>query len=45
VGERTQELQEKIRDLELFHDAVVGRELKMIQLEKQLKKFQRRPPE
>jgi PAS domain S-box-containing protein len=40
VEERTQELQEKVRDLELFHDAVVGRELKMIELEKQLQKLQ-----
>ena len=29
-------LLDKIRDLELFHDVVVGRELKMIQLEKEI---------
>ena len=29
-------LQEKVRDLELFHDVVVGREIKMMQLEKEV---------
>jgi PAS domain-containing protein len=29
-------LQDKVRDLELFHDVVVGRELKMMQLEKEI---------
>jgi PAS domain S-box-containing protein len=45
VEERTEqlaklnaELQEKVADLERFHDVVVGRELKMMELERQLKK-------
>ena len=35
------ELQEKILDLEKFEEVVVGRELKMIALEKELENFQR----
>jgi PAS domain S-box-containing protein len=35
------ELQEKILDLEKFEEVVVGRELKMIQLEKELENLQR----
>src|SRR5262249_18248600 len=35
------ELQEKILDLEKFEEVVVGRELKMIALEKEVEKFQR----
>jgi PAS domain S-box-containing protein len=35
------ELQEKILDLEKFEDVVVGRELKMIALEKEVEKLQR----
>ena len=34
------ELQEKILDLEKFEEVVVGRELKMIALEKELEKLQ-----
>jgi hypothetical protein len=34
-------LQEKILDLEKFEEVVVGRELKMIALEKELEKVQR----
>jgi hypothetical protein len=34
-------LQEKIHDLEQFHDVVVGRELKMIELEKQVEELKR----
>ena len=38
--QRTQdELQEKIKELEIFHDAVVDRELKMIELEKEVKQL------
>jgi PAS domain S-box-containing protein len=44
VEERTHELQEKVRDLEMFHDAVVGRELKMIELEKELKRLKAQDP-
>ena len=35
------ELREKILDLEKFEEVVVGRELKMIALEKELEKLQR----
>jgi transcriptional regulator with PAS, ATPase and Fis domain len=35
------ELQEKILDLEKFEDVVVGRELKMIALEKEVEKLQK----
>jgi hypothetical protein len=35
------ELQEKILDLEKFEEVVVGRELKMIALEKELESLQR----
>jgi len=35
------ELQEKILDLEKFEEVVVGRELKMIALEKELERMQR----
>jgi hypothetical protein len=38
------ELQEKIQDLEQFHDVVVGRELKMIELEKQIEELKRSTP-
>ena len=38
------ELQEKIHDLERFHDVVVGRELKMIELEKQVEELKRAAP-
>ena len=33
------ELQEKIEDLEKFHDVVVGRELKMMEMEKEIKRL------
>lgn len=36
VKEKTQELQEKIRDLERFRNLAVGRELKMVELKKEL---------
>ena len=37
-------LQDKINDLEQFHDVVVGRELKMIELEKQVEDLKRSAP-
>ncbi len=36
LASANQELHEKVHELELFHDVVVGRELKMIELEKEL---------
>ncbi len=39
VLERTKELQEKIRDLEKFNRLSVGRELRMIELKKQIKEL------
>lgn len=36
-----EELQEKNEDLEKFHDVVVGRELKMMQLEKDAQELQK----
>ena len=41
LQESKAELQEKILDLEKFEEVVVGRELKMIALEKELEKLQR----
>jgi methyl-accepting chemotaxis protein len=42
IKERTKELQKKIEELERFHRFVVGRELKMIELKKEIKKLQER---
>jgi HAMP domain-containing protein len=39
IRERTKELQEKIADLERFQKLAVGRELKMIELKKELEKL------
>ena len=39
VKERTKELQERVKELEKFHRLVVGRELKMIELKKEIKKL------
>jgi PAS domain S-box-containing protein len=39
VEERTEELQRRIKELEKFHKLVVGRELKMIELKKEIKKI------
>ena len=38
VEERTKELQTKIRELEKFYQLAVGRELKMVELKKEIKK-------
>lgn len=42
VKERTKELQEKLRELERFHRLAVGRELKMIELKKEIKELKKR---
>lgn len=42
VKERTQELQGKITELEKFQTLAVGRELKMIELKNEIKKFKPR---
>jgi len=39
VKQRTKELQEKIKELEKFHKLAVGRELKMIELKKEIKEL------
>jgi len=39
VRERTKELQNKIRELEKFQKITVGRELKMIELKKEIEKL------
>jgi len=39
VQERTRELQERLNELERFHRLTVGRELKMIELKKELEQF------
>ena len=36
VGERTKDLQAKLEELERFHDLTVGREMKMIELKKEI---------
>jgi hypothetical protein len=41
LEESKAELQEKILDLEKFEEVVVGRELKMIALEKELEKLRK----
>ncbi len=41
VEERTRELQKKIEELERFQKAAVGRELKMIELKKEIKKLKK----
>ena len=40
VGERTKELQKRLDELERFHRLTVGRELKMVELKKELRKKQ-----
>jgi len=39
VKDRTKELQERIDELERFHDLTVGRELKMLELKKEIKRL------
>jgi len=41
VKERTRELQDKVTELKEFHDLAVGRELKMIELEKEIEKLKK----
>lgn len=40
VKERTEELEVKIKELEKFQEAAIGRELKMIELKKEIKKLE-----
>ncbi len=40
VNERTKEMQEKVDELERFKKVTVGRELRMVELKKQIKKLQ-----
>lgn len=42
VKERTKELQERVAELERFQKLVVGRELKMIELKKEIKKLKKK---
>lgn len=42
VKERTKELQKRIDELEKFHKLTVGRELKMIELKKEIEKLKKR---
>jgi nitrate/nitrite-specific signal transduction histidine kinase len=39
VKERTKELEKKLQELETFHRVAVGRELKMIQLKKEIERL------
>lgn len=41
IEERTKELQEKIKELEKFNKLATGRELKMIELKKEIEKFKK----
>jgi len=40
IKERTEEIQGKMREAEVFHKLAVGRELKMIELKKEIKKLE-----
>lgn len=44
VAERTEEIAERIKDLESLNNAMVGRELKMIELKKELEAYQSNQP-
>jgi len=41
LNEANATLQERLVELEQFHDVVVGRELKLIELEKEIQRLQR----
>jgi len=41
VGEKTKELQDRIDELERFHKLTVGRELKMIEIKREMKKIEK----
>jgi len=43
VEEKTAELQERLEELETFHDVTVGRELRLMELEKKLKALESEP--
>lgn len=45
VEDKTSELQERLEELERFHDVAVGRELRLIELEKKLKALDAFPDE
>lgn len=42
IKKRTEEIQDKMREVEVFHKLAVGRELKMIELKKEVKKLEER---
>ena len=41
IRERTKELQKRVEELEKFHQLTVGRELKMVELKKKIKEFEK----
>jgi len=43
VAQKTKELQGKVDDLEKFNKITIGRELKMIELKKEINKFKKTP--
>jgi nitrate/nitrite-specific signal transduction histidine kinase len=45
IAERTKELDKKIKELERFKELTVGRELKMIEIKKQMKELKTKLPE
>lgn len=42
VKERTKELQDRVKELEKFHKLTVGRELKMVELKKEIEKLKKK---